>query len=176
MERLARSGLMLALVLFTACTSGSAATRARTQGPTPTTTAPSPISTVPSAPGPTNSASPSAPNADIDTHIEVYGDCQSPSFEPVEIFLTCGDRNVRLENLRWESWTRTRATGIGTLVYNDCIPYFAIGHLHQIRDDRVILTAPVPDPGGQLVWSRLQAARYQPGYDTGPAHGAPYKL
>jgi len=56
----------------------------------------------------------------IDTAIEVYGNCATPSVEPTEIVLTCGDYGWVLEGLNWTSWTSTRATAVGTLVYNDC--------------------------------------------------------
>ncbi len=63
--------------------------------------------------------------------------------EPSEIVLACADYGLLLEDLRWSSWTDAGATGLGTLVYNDCQPDWAQGHHHDVPDTQVTLTAPL---------------------------------
>lgn len=116
------------------------------------------------------------PSASVDRSIEVYANCTSPSFEPTGIRVTCADAGWVLENLVWTSWTGTRATAIGTLVYNDCTPSCPAGHFHQVPGTRVLLSEPGPAVSGQLVWTRLQETPWPPGYVTGPLHGAPFPL
>ena len=86
-----------------------------------------------------------------------YGDCKTPSVEPSEIVLTCGDYGWILQGLHWSSWTATQATAIGTFVYNDCTPNCAKGHHDEVPSTQVTLTAPVRGASGQLVWSKLAA-------------------
>jgi hypothetical protein len=167
MRRVLWLGATAALIVLTACSPGSPDRLARSSDPGTTS---------PAATPPPTSLSPSAPSPAVATNIKVYGDCQRPSFEPKEIILACADHGAWFESLHWTSWTSTRATGTGTLVYNDNIPSHALGHYHEIRGDRVTLTAPVPDPSGQLVWSLMQASKWFPGYDTGPLHGGPFHL
>jgi hypothetical protein len=112
----------------------------------------------------------------VDRHILVYGNCTIPSLEPAQIVLTCADYGEVLRRLHWTTWTSARATAFGTLVYNDCIPDCADGHHHEVPGTRVVLTAPVPDHDGHLVWSRVQEHPEPPGYATGPNHGRPQPL
>lgn len=112
----------------------------------------------------------------VATRIKVYGDCTAPTLEPNEMVLSCADHNWLLENLRWDSWTNTRATAIGDQLYNDCTPDCATGHVHDIPGTRVTLTAPVRDARGQAVWSKLQLKPWMPGYETGPLAGGPFPL
>jgi hypothetical protein len=115
-------------------------------------------------------------NVPVDTRIEVYGDCMTPSLEPTEIVLTCADYGWVLEDLHWSSWTASKATAVGTFVYNDCNPYCGAGHFHSVPGTRITLTAPVHGPGGQLLWSHLTQSPEPPGYATGPYHGGPFPL
>jgi hypothetical protein len=128
--------------------------------------------TAPTAP----TTTPPATVAPADTAILVYGDCKTPSVEPSEIVLTCGDYGWILQGLHWSSWTATQATAIGTFVYNYCTPNCAEGHHHEVPSTQVTLTAPVRGASGQLVWSKLQQNPEPPGYDSGPFHGAPSPL
>jgi hypothetical protein len=112
----------------------------------------------------------------IDTAIEVYGNCATPSVEPTEIVLTCADYGWLLQGLRWTSWSSTDATAVGTFVYNDCTPNCAEGHDHEILGTHVTLFDPARGAGGQLVWSKLQQSPEPPGYESGPLHGAPFPL
>lgn len=123
----------------------------------------------------TMSAQPSTPSP-VDTGVQVYGNCTTPSVEPTEIVLTCADYGEVLEDLNWTSWTSTSATAVGTLVYNDCTPNCAQGHYHDVADTEVTLTVPVRGASGGLVWSEVQENPEPPGYAMGPYHGAPQPL
>jgi hypothetical protein len=160
---------------------------AASASPTPTQSAASPT---PSTTGPVSSASatiapvapasvlpalPSAPASTVappvDSSTLVYGNCQTPSFEPSEIVLTCADNGLLFVDLQWSSWTANSATAIGTEMYKDCIPNCAEGHFRSFTGATVTLTAPVTDPAGRLVWSKIAFAPQPPGYATGPFHG-----
>lgn len=112
----------------------------------------------------------------VDTAIKVYGNCTTPSVEPSEIVLACADNNALLTGLHWTSWTATSATAVGTLEYNDCNPYCAAGHFHDVPGTQVTLTAPVQAGNGLVVWSKVQESPEPPGYATGPYHGGPQPL
>ena len=149
-------------------------------GSTPKRSAPSPTtlnraSTSTSSTNSTTSVPPTTATP-VDTRILVYGDCKTPTFEPSGIVLTCGDYGWILEDLHWSSWTATKATAVGTFVYNDCNPNCAQGQHHSVPATQVTLTTPVRGAGGQMVWSRLEQSPQPPGYQTGPNHGAPFPL
>ena len=42
--------------------------------------------------------------------------------KPKEIVLACADAGIMIDRIRWTSWTPDRATGLGTLVWNTCLP------------------------------------------------------
>jgi hypothetical protein len=111
-----------------------------------------------------------------DTSILAYGDCQTPTFEPAQIILTCADHGDVLQDLQWTSWTATSAAAVGTDVYNDCTPSCANGHDHEITGVVVTLTVPVRDSAGRLIWSEVQRSQLPPGEATGPYHGGPEPL
>jgi hypothetical protein len=50
---------------------------------------------------------------------------------PGHFVLACADGNSYLAGVSWASWTPKRASGYGTQVENDCIPYCAAGHFHR---------------------------------------------
>jgi hypothetical protein len=54
-----------------------------------------------------------------------------PEVRPGIFTLACADGNDYLTGLTWASWTPRRASGYGTQVLNDCIPYCAAGHFHS---------------------------------------------
>jgi hypothetical protein len=175
------------LVVVTACGGGSSSARSTTpttqHRSTATSEATTSSSTVPAttfAPTPSSTVSastePPTTAGAIDTDIEVYGDCTSPSVEPAEIVLACADYGEVLEGLDWTSWTATKATAIGILVYNDCVPDCAEGHQHSLTGDQVTLTNPVRGAGGRIVWSEAQLVPEIPSYATGPYHGSPLPL
>lgn len=140
--------------------------------PAPATPKRAPAASAPAAAQPATQA----PPVSVDSSIEVYANCTSPSFEPTDIIVTCADAGWVLEHLVWTSWTSTTATATGTLVYKVCTPSCAQGHFQQVPGARVLLSDPRQSAGGQLVWTRLQEIPWVPGYLTGPLHGAPYPL
>jgi hypothetical protein len=137
-----------------------------TDAPPKTTEPPSIVS---AATAPPSIASPSStvPSASADAGIEVY-DCNSLSFEPASITVTCADGAVVLGDLVWTNWTSREATATGTLFYNDCTPDCASGHQHQVPGTQVLLTDPAPGASGQLVWTQLLATPWPPGWAAGP--------
>jgi hypothetical protein len=54
---------------------------------------------------------------------------------PAEIVLACADYGIRVEHSRWLSWSPQRATGIGLIIADDCVPYCALGHEHSQHAD-----------------------------------------
>ena len=50
---------------------------------------------------------------------------------PGSFTLACADGNDYLTGLSWTSWTPRLASGYGTQVVNDCLPYCAAGHFHS---------------------------------------------
>ena len=159
------SGACLA-VLATACSGAATSTASSPAPPAPTA----------ATGGVTTPAATTTPAGAVDTRIKVYGNCTTPSIEPTEIVLACADYGALAEGLHWTTWTAVRATAVGTLVYNDCIPNCAEGHHHDIPGTRITLTVPVHGAGGQVVWSQIQEYPEPPGYQTGPYHGGPQPL
>jgi hypothetical protein len=169
----------VAMLVAGACGSSSPK---RSSGPTTASTQPSTTFTTSTTAPPvtiattTLATTPPTTVTAVDTHILVYGDCKNPTVEPVEIVLACADYGSILQGLHWTGWTPTRATGVGTYVYNDCTPSCAEGHHHQVPGTQVTLTVPVRGAGGQLVWSELEQNPEPPGYESGPFAGRPFPL
>lgn len=149
--------VLAAGVAISAC--GTSATKA--QAGTPSTSVatsqqPAPTS---SSVSPTSSAPTTSP---LDTSIEVYANCSTPSVEPVKIILSCGDFGEYLTGVTWSSWSSVSATGSGTLHYNDCNPNCAAGHFHTASGMKFTLSAPESNSVGATVWSKLLFAEQPP--------------
>jgi hypothetical protein len=56
--------------------------------------------------------------------------CTKASSKPRKIDLACDGTNV-LVNLKWTSWTSSKATGAGTDALNTCTPDCAHGKRHE---------------------------------------------
>jgi hypothetical protein len=54
-----------------------------------------------------------------------------PEARPGSFTLACADGNDYLTGLSWTSWTPRLASGYGTQVVNDCLPYCTAGHFHS---------------------------------------------
>jgi len=106
----------------------------------------------------------------------VYGDCRNPTFEPVEIIEACGDHGTGVKDISWSSWTSNRATGVGTLWYNDCSPSCAAGQIHYVPNASVSLSKPTQGVTGETVWSEIFTDPQPPGYASGPYGGGPQPL
>ena len=52
--------------------------------------------------------------------------CTDQAFQPVEIVLSCGDAQLRIEDLTWTGWDASTATGHGSLTYPTCPPNVAL--------------------------------------------------
>ncbi len=55
-------------------------------------------------------------------------DCEYPEQKPEAITLTCGDGNMYLDQIQWQSWSVDGAEGIGQYNVNDCDPNCADGN------------------------------------------------
>jgi hypothetical protein len=54
-----------------------------------------------------------------------------PEARPRGFTLACADGNDYLTGVAWTSWGAKLASGYGTQVENDCVPYCAAGHFHS---------------------------------------------
>ncbi len=86
--------------------------------------------------------------------------------------VACADYGELLEGLHWSHWTSSSASAVGTLVYNDCVPYCAAGHFHRVSDTKITLNVPVEGAHGVLVWSEVRENPQPPGYETGSNHNS----
>jgi hypothetical protein len=80
------------------------------------------------------SAAPAVRTSAVSLYAEriVVIDCQGHSVvRPGSFTLACADGNNALTGLTWTSWGARLASGFGTQVMNDCIPYCAAGHFHR---------------------------------------------
>ena len=75
--------------------------------------------------------------------------CDAYGYRPREILVACGDGNVRLERLRWATWTTTRAVATGVWEQNDCEPDCARGTFHDYPV-RLTLSQPMDKEGRRI--------------------------
>ena len=82
--------------------------------------------------------------------------CTHAQVRPGSFTLACADGNSVLTHLAWSSWTATAASGTGTQVINDCVPYCAAGKFRSYPA-RVTFwrSEPVPGHSGQRYFSRV---------------------
>jgi hypothetical protein len=86
---------------------------------------------------------------------EVFN-CQKAQVKPGNFTLTCADGNDYLSHLSWSSWTASSASGTGTEMVNDCLPYCAAGKFHSYPANVVFWrSVPVPGHPGQHYFSRV---------------------
>lgn len=55
-------------------------------------------------------------------HTKVIATCNKPSYKPHRFDMACADANAQLQKAKYSSWTKTRAKGHGTYVFNPCKP------------------------------------------------------
>jgi hypothetical protein len=107
---------------------------------------------------------------------KVYN-CLHAQVRPGSFTLACADGNSSLTHLSWSSWTASSATGTGTQVINDCVPYCAAGKFRSYPA-RVTFwrSEPLPNHPGQRYFSRVTlrypAAR-PPAYSGGKQVNGP---
>jgi len=54
--------------------------------------------------------------------------CGLKQYKPRQIILSCGDAGIRVDHLKWSSWTSTKAVATGSYTENACSPNCAAGH------------------------------------------------
>ena len=59
--------------------------------------------------------------------------CELEEHKPELIFLTCADGGLYVEKIKWSTWTKVGATGIGLFSENLCKPSCAEGQRVQAR-------------------------------------------
>ena len=107
---------------------------------------------------------------------KVYN-CLHAQVRPGSFTLACADGNSSLTHLSWSSWTATSATGTGTQVINECVPYCAAGKFRSYPAKVTFWRSePVPNHAGQWYFSRVTlrypAAR-PPAYSGGKQVNGP---
>jgi hypothetical protein len=165
--------VVLALGTSWACTGGSSSADSQ-----PSRAAPAIVSRTTSAPS--SRVAPASPSvvpttqASADNSLGVYADCtspapeQHPTVQPTEIVLACADDGFGIRDVRWSSWTTRGASGSGTTWYKDCRPSCAEGKIVYTPNVRIVLTTPVQNADGALVWSQITFSALPPGYSPGP--------
>jgi hypothetical protein len=77
-----------------------------------------------------------------------------PQIRPRLILIACGDGNFYISKLRWQSWSRSGALGVGLAYRNDCRPNCARGRFHSYSIS-IRLSQPVICLGVQRVFTRV---------------------
>jgi hypothetical protein len=95
-------------------------------------------------PSPTQSSTASPSELRVQEHV-----CDDYGYTPREVLVACGDGNVRVESLRWETWTASRAVGAGEWQQNDCMPDCATGTFHRYPV-RLSLSEPMDRDGHRI--------------------------
>jgi hypothetical protein len=85
--------------------------------------------------------------------------------EPAKIVVFCADAGVVVQDLKWSSWKRSGAVGIGMVVYQTCTPTCAAGGYGHLKGATITLTDPVAATDGKQVWSKIRIAPAPPGSD-----------
>jgi hypothetical protein len=74
---------------------------------------------------------------------------------PASVILTCADEGERAVNLHWSSWTATKATATGTVIWRACLARCADSRHWDSASAKVTLTKPEREPGSKLLFTRL---------------------
>ncbi len=53
--------------------------------------------------------------------------------KPASITLACGDGYIGIEKIKWKSWGKSSASGVGTYFYNNCNPDCASGKFIRFK-------------------------------------------
>lgn len=59
--------------------------------------------------------------------------------KPKEIIVTCADAGVMVNKITWSKWTNNVAKGLGTLVWNTCLPKTCVDGIVQKYKVKVTL-------------------------------------
>ena len=60
-------------------------------------------------------------------------DCESAENKPERITITCADGGIYVEKIKWSTWTKNGATGIGIFSENLCEPSCAEGQREEAQ-------------------------------------------
>ncbi|HEX3824419.1 MAG TPA: hypothetical protein VHV79_08140 [Mycobacteriales bacterium] len=60
-------------------------------------------------------------------HTRVVSSCTTAKYKPSSYILTCADANTQIRHATYSSWSPKHAEGIGSYVYNTCLPSCAAG-------------------------------------------------
>ena len=69
----------------------------------------------------------STPEASITPEQVLTWNCELEEHKPELIFLTCADGGLYVEKIKWSTWTKDGATGVGIFSENLCEPNCAEG-------------------------------------------------
>jgi hypothetical protein len=112
-----------------------------------------------------------APVATAAEGVPVVIDCTGTGVtKPKEIVITCADAGITVMNIRWTSWTMNRATGVGTLAWNTCLPQTCVDGIVEKYRVRVTLGGLASGPDID-VFSQMKL-RFPKGGPAGLATGS----
>ena len=81
-----------------------------------------------------------APTAAAAEGTPVIIDCTGTGVtKPRQIVIACADAGIAVTNIRWTTWTMNRATGVGTLTWNTCLPQTCVDGIVEKYRVRITL-------------------------------------
>lgn len=86
--------------------------------------------------------------------VEVCGQ-GTPVVQPTSVILTCADNGEVAANLKWTSWTGTRATATGDVTWRSCAERCANSRQWASATADITLSDPVREPGAGVLFTRL---------------------
>lgn len=91
------------------------------------------------------------PKSELPGYINCVG---SPSTEPDAIALSCLNDHDSLKDIKWSTWTKEEAIGVGTREINDCSPNCQDGQKVTTENVKVVLSEPTESSQG-LVFTQV---------------------
>lgn len=99
-------------------------------------------------------ASAATPPKSATPAVEVCG--EGPALvRPGSMILTCADEGEQAVHLHWSSWTVTKATATGTVIWRACTADCADSKQWDSATAEITLTQPKQEPGNKLLFTRL---------------------
>lgn len=89
---------------------------------------------------------------------------------PSSVVVTCADAGTTVKGIKWSSWGKQTAAGIGTAEVNDCDPNCAAGETKSYPDAEVELSRP------ESCKSKRQYTRLELTYGEDRPKGAPPRI
>ena len=81
--------------------------------------------------------------------------CGGHAYKPWGVVVACGDGNLYVTGLRYQTYGQQVARATATIHANDCLPYCAAGHFHTYRGS-VSFRDVVRCEDGRLYYSRIR--------------------